>query len=361
LILTATMSESRFARMWKRTDAVTTAEIMASRSYADWLGLWFAQKIANQGIEQKDRLESLVSWFFHERNLLIADTSPADAVPRAEAPFYDSNPRAWAQVQARISREYPHMAATQRPAKTTVSMLRKQHAAIEAPQPQIFKRLKESAFAKTELSRSGSRSADLGIAHHTFLQLFSIDRSTSVEELRAEADRLVAIGNLSAEEVEMLNFEAIARFWSSDLGIKIRRQSKFVHRELAFTARFFEQELAEITGEIINQHLGENGEFVVVQGIADLVVLFPEEIWLVDFKTDDVGIAELDDRARLYEPQLQIYSAALGRIYRRPVTQCWLHFLVPGKMIAVKSAGFLQENRMNVSRTQAADPAGLPG
>ena len=35
-------------------------------------------------------------------------------------------------------------------------------------------------------------------------------------------------------------------------------------------------------------------EFVVVQGVADLVVLLPKEIWLVDFKTDDVyksGIA----------------------------------------------------------------------
>jgi hypothetical protein len=37
-----------------------------------------------------------------------------------------------------------------------------------------------------------------------------------------------------------------------------------------------------------NQEPGLEAEFVVVQGVADLVVLLPEEIWLVDFKTDEI-------------------------------------------------------------------------
>jgi ATP-dependent exoDNAse (exonuclease V) beta subunit len=79
------------------------------------------------------------------------------------------------------------------------------------------------------------------------------------------------------------------------------------------------------------------GEFVVVQGVADLVVLLPKEIWLVDFKTDEVRPGELAAKARLYEPQLKLYAHALSRIYdERRVTECWLHFLAPQKPVRIK-------------------------
>ena len=64
-----------------------------------------------------------------------------------------------------------------------------------------------------------------------------------------------------------------------------------------------------------------------MQGVADLVVLLPEEIWLVDFKTDEIRKDELPDRIKTYTPQLKLYAQALGKIYSRPVTNCWLHFL----------------------------------
>jgi ATP-dependent exoDNAse (exonuclease V) beta subunit len=65
----------------------------------------------------------------------------------------------------------------------------------------------------------------------------------------------------------------------------------------------------------------------VVQGAADLAVVLPGEIWLLDFKTDAIGPNELADKARLYAPQLKLYAQALARIYRRPVSAAWLYFL----------------------------------
>ena len=61
--------------------------------------------------------------------------------------------------------------------------------------------------------------------------------------------------------------------------------------------------------------------------MADLVVLLPEEIWLVDFKTDELRREELPDRIKTYTPQLKLYALALEKIYSRPVTHRWLHFL----------------------------------
>jgi ATP-dependent exoDNAse (exonuclease V) beta subunit len=57
------------------------------------------------------------------------------------------------------------------------------------------------------------------------------------------------------------------------------------------------------------------------------VVLRPEEIWLVDFKTDDLPREELPARIKTHAPQLKLYALALEKIYSRPVTRCWLHFL----------------------------------
>jgi hypothetical protein len=37
---------------------------------------------------------------------------------------------------------------------------------------------------------------------------------------------------------------------------------------------------------------------------------------------------------KFYEPQLKLYALALGRIYRRPVTESWLHFFSLKKSVA---------------------------
>jgi ATP-dependent helicase/nuclease subunit A len=58
-----------------------------------------------------------------------------------------------------------------------------------------------------------------------------------------------------------------------------------------------------------------------------------DEIWLLDFKTDDVRADELGDKLKQYEPQLRIYAEALERIHKKPVTKCWLHFLRAQKTV----------------------------
>jgi ATP-dependent helicase/nuclease subunit A len=103
---------------------------------------------------------------------------------------------------------------------------------------------------------------------------------------------------------------------------------------LPFTARFNPSEIAKIKGE--KPEAGLENEFVVVQGVADLVVLLPQEIWLVDFKTDRVRPGELAGKIQTYKVQLEFYSAALARIYNRPVSVCALHFLDARKTVDVK-------------------------
>jgi len=171
---------------------------------------------------------------------------------------------------------------------------------------------------------------EIGNAHHTFLQFVALVEVGTQALLQAEARRMELEATLSAEEIAHLDFAALADFWQSPIGTAIRAQAQNVRRELAFTARFA---AAELPGNIACGL--DDGEFIVVQGAADLVVLLPEEIWLVDFKTDQMTVAELHGKTKLYETQLRLYALALSRIYHRPVTQAHLHFLNLKRSVAL--------------------------
>ncbi len=237
-----------------------------------------------------------------------------------------------------LSWEYPFAAATQRPAKSSVTALRRQAEELDEEAEQVFrpqfpaKRLAPPAKKPQSAIRNPQLSAaDTGTAHHKFLQHVALENADDVASLEEEAGRLEREKVLSADERAALKLEDIAAFWSSEPGRKIRAQAANVRRELAFTARFSPAELAAIIG--VKSEPGLEAEFVVVQGVADLVVLLPEEIWLVDFKTDEIAANELRKKKRLYEPQLKLYAQALEKIYSRPVTARWLHFLSARKTV----------------------------
>jgi ATP-dependent helicase/nuclease subunit A len=157
-----------------------------------------------------------------------------------------------------------------------------------------------------------------------------------VAELKAEAERLVRQKSLTPEEAMLLDFNALAEFWRSELGARIRAQKTAIRRELRFTTRLPATEIAEFVGETPARELAN--EFVIIQGVVDLAVILPEEIWLVDFKTDVAKSNELPEKARLYVPQLKLYAKALSEIYRRPVSEAWLYFLRVGEAVDIDLA-----------------------
>jgi ATP-dependent helicase/nuclease subunit A len=286
--------------------------------------LWFgAQGPKSGGLAETSGERSHLRWRrVDDAELADAMTAPSGQRPAsAEPPPLASSTAE--KLREVLNWEYPHGAATRRKAKASVTELRR--AAEDAdetaeplfPPPALAARLRKPANAKRKLN-----AAESGTAHHTFLQHVALDRTG---ELAAEADRLVRENLLPAADRASLDLAALAAFWDSKLGRDICRHAAGVRRELPFTARFRAAELAGITGGEAESELAE--EYILVQGVADLVVLRPEEIWVVDFKTDAVRRTELPDKLRIYQPQLLLYARALEKIYARPVRQCWLHFL----------------------------------
>ncbi len=352
LILSGSVAQSRFDKLWKPSGEAGSTALSAARSYADWLGFWFAQKAGADGEAALQGEMDELRWTIHDDAKLIARGEPTGPAEDTDAKALALDPALAAALQQRLSWAYPSAAATRQPAKTSVSALRRLALLGDEEAPMLFGvqgsrfKVQGSRFDfPSEPARSPARAsaADIGTAHHSFLQLVSLEATGSVDELKQEAKRLRQAEALSAEEIALLDFPGLAAFWNSDLGRKVRAQASCAQRELAFTARFAPNELARLTGGPREPNLDE--EFVVVQGVADLAVVLPQEIWLVDFKTDSVGPAELAEKVSLYKPQLKLYARALAQIYRRPVSECWLYFLACRKAVAVGPEGAGSEER----------------
>jgi ATP-dependent helicase/nuclease subunit A len=353
LILTASVAGKKWETLWTKTGAVTPQAILSAQSCADWLGLWFAQ---NQGQSPKFDAakategelpflrwrivddDKLIAWWGERPREPLAESSPAlpDGL-RGRSPHQLETlaPEMKQKLRAALTWKYEFHAATARKAKSSVTALRRQ--AAEEGDDETEPLFPERSFARPTRRDPKTKlpAAEAGTAHHKFLQHLALENAGDAAALELEAHRLEREKVLSAPERAALDLEAVAAFWNSADGRKIRGQPPdCVKRELPFTAKFSPAELDKIIGTKPEPGLAD--EFIVVQGVADLVVLLPKEIWLVDFKTDEVRANELPEKKRLYEPQLKLYAQALERIYARPVTVCWLHFFAARKTVDVE-------------------------
>jgi ATP-dependent helicase/nuclease subunit A len=343
LILSATITEKKWETLWSQPEPVTPQKIADAKNFADWLGIWFSAPGSGVPASSQAQGETpLLRWrlvddaeFFNGLTGTSGETVREDDRDgsRGSSPHQlETLDEATAEkLRAILNWEYPQQAATRRKAKVSVTELRRAAEELDEEAEQVFTR---PPFAgknrRSQIANHKFSAVEYGTAHHKFLQHFALEKTG---ELAAEAERLVRENYLSADERAVLDLKALAAFWNSEPGKKTRANAETVRRELPFTARFNPAEIAEIKGE--KPETGLEDEFIVVQGVADLVVLLPEEIWLVDFKTDEVGADELPVKTKLYAPQLKLYAGALAKIYSRPVTNRWLHFLSAQKTMEI--------------------------
>lgn len=332
LLLCGTAAKQDEAARWREPAVVADHALLQATTPLDWLRLWFAQSVAADSWSGAAGANELLRWEFHhpldERFALAENATPLDT-DNVTPP----NAIELAALKELLAQTYPHAGATLEPAKATVSALRRRALEADAEAQRMFNFPRTSAAPNR---RAGAlTAAAVGTAHHAFLQSFALDRLVTALDLRNEAATLVRAGALSAEQEAVLDYGDLEAFWQSEVGLRILAQRGNVHREMPFTARMSAVELQELGLSPAGSALAE-GEFLVVQGIADLVVLLPQEIWLLDYKTDAADADGLKEKIHAYAPQLQLYALALEKIYRRPVRNCWLHFLKARQTAAVE-------------------------
>jgi ATP-dependent helicase/nuclease subunit A len=332
LLLTGSVTEKKWEGHWNQAAPITPQTILAANSFADWIGLWFAQDPAETARHLTCRLVKDTEL----AEMAVLDPGNKPATGLVELPPLDEATRD--RLQKALTWRYEFSTATEYKAKTSVTALRRQVAELlEGEEAQPLYPLPPAERFELSGGDSGLSAEDIGTANHAFLQHVRLENTEDIQSLKKEAERLIGAEVLSAEEGRALDLAAIAAFWNSPAGRDIRRETASTHRELPFTARFSPAELAAVMGIPLEPAASRElaGEFVVVQGVADLVVRLEKEIWLVDFKTDRLAAGELRTKTEHYQPQLKLYAGALEKIYGRPVTRRWLHFLAMGETVAL--------------------------
>ena len=320
LILVGSVGQTRLDETWLAwaSRGLGASELADAKTSLDWIGSWLAVRHTNFTSGEND----LLSWKVCDD--IAIDPTHATAPSAVEMPSDVLD-----KLRSRLDWSYQHQPATIRSAKTTVSALRKE---LSDEESQPF--LKSNRGLKISRTRSGAKkltAAESGSAHHLFLEQVRFECIGTENTLRAEAERMATQNILSQEELACLDFKKLTAFWQSAVAREILSESKFIRRELPFTARFGAAEFQDIDA----QFAPPNGEFVIVQGVVDLAVVLPKEIWILDFKTDVVKEADLNEKVAQYNSQLLLYARALERIYGRPVTKRWLHFLAAAKTVSV--------------------------
>jgi ATP-dependent helicase/nuclease subunit A len=333
LICTGTLSRKDQGRWVPQLQtAVTDHDLLSARSPMDWLMSWLPT--VTEEAHWENDLQGACGllrwelWSPFDSRLELAGVSEVDSAPEMRCIQPDS--QVVEAVAARLSRVYEHALAAAEPAKSSVSALRRQ--ALELDGEEAVQRFDRLPSPPSSSEDGGQISAvERGVVQHRFLQLISIKDAHSREALARKLEELLQCGVFSEEEAAMVDLTAVATFWASDIGQRICAESESVQREIPFTARFGDIELRQLLGQ--KPSSSKTGEFVVVQGVVDLAVIGAEEVWVLDFKTDAVDGELLESRAKAYEPQLQLYSMALERIYRKPVYHRWLHFLAADRTV----------------------------
>ncbi len=286
LILTASIPEKSWDEKWLQPQAAAARNIAGAKCFADWLAIWFSNQAPVQLAASPSRG---TGEFEYLRWQVVAEAAQTETETetetesrkeKAESRNESAPPRVGSlrnedkdleALRDRLEWNYPFHAATRRKAKSSVTALRREAEEADDEAERIFPDAASRPPARHRLARNSPLSAaEIGAAHHKFLQHFALDKA---DGLAAEAERLARANQLSTDEQAALDLAALAAFWNSPLGRKILARAADVRRELPFTARFSPPELEQLTGTKAGPGLEQ--EFVIVQGVADLVVLRP--------------------------------------------------------------------------------------
>ena len=235
----------------------------------------------------------------------IAEPLPAAAGLPAAAP----DEALAAALAERLAWRDPAAALQRVPAKVSVTALAHTEEELTPARP---------AF----MYKEGLTGAEQGSALHAFLQ--HADLAAAAKDPQGEGRRQLEAKLLSAEQHHSLPWDKLRGFFESAAFARLQA-AQSVLREYAF--------ITSIPAGDVAPEAGRSGARVLVQGVADVVLEFENHLEILDYKTD-----RGKDEAQLvsaYAAQLQMYAAAIGRRFSKPVTKLTLYSFALGRELDV--------------------------
>ena len=255
----------------------------------------------------------------HDGLQFAAPVQQSDAAAEERAPQREELPADFAALSYR----YPYAEQTAFPAKLTATQLKGRAIDEEISENTTLPpRLRNLCKPKFLAGKTALTGAERGTALHLVMQDLDFFCEPNEQSVRAQIEAMRAQRKLTEEQAKAADVHAIVRFLRSDLAARIRK-SKQVEREYRFSLLRPVRDFSSLDAD----------DSVLLQGVVDCFFEEDGELVVVDFKTDHVSRAQLDERAEHYRPQLEAYSMALTRVMGKKVKEKVLYFFSAGEEV----------------------------
>lgn len=253
----------------------------------------------------------------HDGLQFAAPAQQSDAAEEERAPQREELPADFAALSYR----YPYAEQTAFPAKLTATQLKGRAIDEEISENTTLPpRLRNLCKPKFLAGKTALTGAERGTALHLVMQDLDFFCEPNEQSVRAQIEAMRAQRKLTEEQAKAADVHAIVRFLRSDLAARIRK-SEQVEREYRFSLLRPVRDFSSLDAD----------DSVLLQGVVDCFFEEDGELVVVDFKTDHVSCAQLDERAEHYRPQLEAYSMALTRVMGKKVKEKVLYFFSAGE------------------------------
>jgi ATP-dependent helicase/nuclease subunit A len=236
-----------------------------------------------------------------------------------------------AEVQRRFDARYPFQKSVAKRSKQTVSELKRiALLELQADEDPFIDKSAEVSNAYLHdrpafMQSKALSAAEIGTAMHTIMQHIDIRQENDAVKVAECVKELTARQLLTMEEAEMVDTQTIVHFFGSSIAKRLV-ESEQVMRELPFTYAYD----------------GADGDYQILQGIADCLFKEPDGWVLLDYKTDRIqGRFDADqaidtEMHKRYGIQLNLYRTAIEEIVGIDIKEMVLYLFDGSRTVRIR-------------------------
>jgi len=284
--------------VYRDTIGYGAAAVMEYKSWAQWLMFACAntkamsEAFANSIISGENITAGNFSVFFAD------DTQQTEQL--IESKTFKANEQIVEKIKKLSEFSYKYSLQSQISSKLSVSEISK-------GQGEVFDFESKPDFMHSEQMTGAQR----GTALHTFMQFADYNKAS--ENPEKELDRMVSEGFITDKQRSVIETDKLKAFFSSPLCSRLLSADAFL-REYKFMTGIDSVEFGGIR---------DANDTVILQGVADCVIVEGKYATIVDYKTDYVkSEAELIER---YSMQLSLYKEAIEKLLGLEIKECIIY------------------------------------
>ncbi len=284
---------------------ISTGDVLYCRSYLEWITAAFLGHPDCGAL--RDFCDAHIPIFDDESRVKLTIVENLDMLLEKNnetVPVSAPKPCDVNQILERVLFTYPNLADTVLPSKITVTEV-KRRTSEEEDNFYLYPSKPEMRSFSNSLT-----AAEIGTAYHTVFEKLDLEKELRDASVAAEElDRIQSAGFLTEEEMSAMDAAKICAFFNQEIGETMKVCPR-VHREVMFGISYQANKLLD---EL------KSDKDIYLQGTIDCVLEFPDELFILDYKTDRTG--NLKELAEKYRVQLWCYSMAAERIFQKKVTR----------------------------------------